>query len=231
MHCHILPGVDDGPKTMKESLQVIAQAWKQGVRCMIATPHYHPGRYIVESPVIYERLEAVRAACAVHKLPMRILPGQECYWYSGLIDALGTGKALTMNRTAYVLVEFDPDTLYGVIQNAVRSLTNNGYIPIIAHFERYACLRDKTERLNELRNMGAYLQMNFDRLLDKDTFFHRNPWRRLFVQEYVDFLGSDTHGMNFRPPHIGEALQWIQDSVKEELAWEILDHNIQMLTE
>ena len=162
---------------------------------------------------------------------MRILPGQECYWYSGLIDALSTGKALTMNRTAYVLVEFDPDTLYGVIQNAVRSLTNNGYIPIIAHFERYACLRDKTERLNELRNMGAYLQMNFDRLLDKDTFFHRNPWRRLFVQEYVDFLGSDTHGMNFRPPHIGEALQWIQDSVKEELAWEILDHNIQMLTE
>jgi len=231
IHCHILPGVDDGPQTMEETLQVIREAWHQGVRCMIATPHYHPGRYVVNSQLVQDRLEEVREACRDKKIPMRILPGQECYWYTGLIDALSAGQALTMNGSSYVLVEFEPDNLYSILQNAVHSLINNGYLPIIAHYERYACLRDRTERLEELRDMGALLQMNFDRLLDKDTLFHRNPWRRLLLQGYVDFLGSDTHGMNFRPLHIHEAAQWLENSVGDDQLWEILEHNPGTLTE
>ena len=229
MHCHILPGVDDGPKTMKESIHVIAEAWRQGVRCMIATPHYHPGRYVVESNRIFEVLEDVREACSLNGIPMKLIPGQECYWYSGLIDALDNGKALTMNHTSYVLVEFEPETVYSNIMQAIRALTNSGYIPIIAHFERYRCLRERIDRLDELHELGAYLQMNFDRILDKDTFFHRNPWRRLLLRDTVDFLGSDTHGMNFRPLHVKDSVRWMDEHMREDLEWEILERNIHLL--
>ena len=199
------------------------------MRCMIVTPHFHPTRYVVDSTLVFERLEEVSTVCKKQGIPMRLLPGQECYWYSGLIDALGEGKALTMNRTSFVLVEFEPETVYSNIMQAVRSLTNNGYLPIIAHFERYRCLRDRADRLDELHEMGACLQMNFDRLLDKETIFRRNPWRRLLLQETVDFLGSDTHGMNFRPLHIDEAAQWMDDHMNRDIQWGILERNIHML--
>lgn len=230
MHCHILPGVDDGPATMDESLRVIKESWRQGVRCMIATPHYHPGRYVVDSKQVLEKVQAVREACQKREIPIWILPGQECYWFSGLMDALHDGHALTLNRTSFVLVEFEPDVLYSILQHAVRSLKSNGFQPLIAHFERYGCLYGRQDRLEELRREGAFFQLNYDRLLDRDSLFHRNPWRRLFLQGYVDYLGSDTHGMEFRPPHIDRALEWIEEQVPEELCWEILVRNTTWLT-
>lgn len=229
MHCHILPGVDDGAENMKETLAVLRVAQEQGIDQMIVTPHYHPGRYLVDSQTVLDTLREVREACIEHNITVRLYPGHECYWFSGLIEALDAGEALTMNGTRYVLVEFEPGTVYSVLQSAVRSLSTSGYIPIIAHFERYECLYNRQDRIDELRSSGAFLQMNFDRLLDKDTFFHRNPWRKMLMNGDVDFLGSDNHGMKFRPLHVDEAAEWMEENVDETLLWEILERNISML--
>ena len=231
MHCHILPGVDDGPETMEETMALLREAERQGVTCMIATPHFHPGRYKVDSHTVLSVLEEVRQCCRENDIDLTLLPGQECYWYSGLLDALERGEALTMNGTRYVLVEFEPDTIYSVIRNAVRSLSYRGYGVIVAHFERYACLFGRPERLEELREFGALLQMNYDRLLDKDTLFHKNPWRQLLLDNRVDFLGSDTHGMAFRPLHIQRAVEWLEKNAEGSLVLALMETNPNRLLE
>ena len=231
MHCHVLPGVDDGPKTMEDSIAILREAYRQGIRTMIVTPHHHPGRYIVPADRVREVLDEVREELDREGIDLRLIPGQECYYYSGLLEALDTGKVLTMGETDYVLVEFSTETQYTVIRQAVRELFSGGFRPIIAHYERYRCLYGRTERLEELRSQGAMLQLNFDRLLERDSFLKRNPWHKHLREGYVDFLGSDTHGMDFRPLHVKKAVAWMRDKVDRELMRQILDYNIRLLTE
>ena len=229
MHCHILPGIDDGPKTIEETEEVLRVAEKQGISCMICTPHFHPGRYMVEAPLIEEKLAEVRKLVREKHILVDLLPGQECFWYSELIDALKEGRVLTLNKTRYVLVEFMPWTIFGDIVDAVRSLTMAGYLPIIAHFERYECLQGRVDRLAELKSMGASLQLNFSRLADHDSFFRKNPWKKLVNDGYVDFLGSDTHGVKFRPLHVEVALTKGSSGMDMEMLDRILGQNVRKL--
>lgn len=231
MHCHVLPGVDDGPATMADSIALLKEMSRQGVRTLIVTPHYHPGRYKVPAERVRRAITQLQVEMSFEGIGIELLPGQECYYFSGLLRELEKGNVLTMNGTQYVLLEFDPQVLYSVIQQAVREMFGNGYHPILAHFERYKCLNGRTDRLDELRETGAMLQMNFDRLLYKDGFFRRNPWRQLLLDGYVDFLGSDTHGMNFRPPHIDKAVEWMVSEVDARKRAKILRRNIALLTD
>lgn len=229
MHCHVLPGVDDGPDTLEESMKALREAVRQNVGTMIVTPHFHPARYKVYASQIMDGIGLLEEKIREEGLSLRLIPGQECYFFSDLIRELDAGNVLTMAGTRYVLVEFDTGIMFSSLRNAMRSLTSSGYYPIVAHYERYECLRDNTERLMQLRYDGAMLQMNFDTLLMKDGFLHKNPWRRLLKEGFVDFLGSDTHGMYFRPPHIGKAVEWMRKDVEPWLTENILQRNIQLL--
>ena len=229
MHCHVLPGVDDGPETVEDSMLVLREAAKQNVTTMIVTPHFHPARYQVYASQVVDGIRCLKEKILEAGLPISLVAGQECYYYSDLVRELDAGNVLTMAGTRYVLTEFDPSVIYSGLRNAIRDLTSHGYYPIVAHYERYRCLRDDKERLMQLRYDGAMLQMNFDTLLEKDGFFHRNPWRRLLTEGYVDFLGSDTHGMDFRPPHIDRAVKWMQGEVDPDTTERILRGNIRLL--
>lgn len=229
MHCHILPGLDDGPATMEETLETLREAENQGIQAMIVTPHFHPGRYVVTADRLLETLRRVRRVAADEGVDLRLYPGQECYYYSGLVSELEAGNVLTMNGTRYVLVEFEPETQYSAITFAIREMRDNGYKPIIAHFERYRCLYQRKERLEELRKGGAKLQLNFDRLIEKGNFLHPNPWRKLLKDGFVDFLGSDTHGMAFRPLHVDQAMEWMNAGVSPEIRRKVLVDNPKLL--
>ena len=126
-------------------------------------------------------------------------------------------------------MEFDPDALYSMMKLAVRQMVDGGYKQIIAHFERYSCLYGRRERLDELRECGAMLQLNFDRLLGRDGLLRRNPWRRLMKEGYVDYLGSDTHGMHFRPLHVKSAVEWLTAEVDAGIVRHVMVDNIHAL--
>ncbi len=213
MHCHVLPGVDDGPKTVEESVETVKRAASQGIDRMILTPHFHPGRFMVTAQQVLGTMEYLRQKLNGAGIGMELYPGQECYYYTGLVPELDKGNALTLAGSAFVLLEFDPDVLYSRICFGLQDLISNGYRPIIAHYERYRCLYGNEHRLEELHLKGAYLQLNFDRVLDADTFLKRNPWRRHIKDGFVDFLGSDTHGLTLRPLHADTAVNWLNGNV------------------
>lgn len=228
MHSHILPGLDDGSKSMEETMQVLHEAVKQQIAYMIVTPHFYPGKYVPSASQILESLAGVQEQCIAQRLNITLYPGQECFYYSKLTHHLDIGNALTLANSRYVLIEFEPDSPFTYIVNGLRDLQNHGYRPILAHFERYICLREE-EKLKKLKEQGILLQMNFDMLILKDGIFHRNPWRKLLKAGYVDFLGSDCHGMDFRPLHVKEACQWLEAHLDEQSRIQLLETNIQKI--
>lgn len=225
MHCHILPGVDDGCSSMQETLKVLKKAEKQNITAMIVTPHYHPGRYEVSPMQIWEKLHIVKKRCQENDIHISLYPGQECYYFSELVQRLDHGKALTLAGSRYVLVEFDPDCLFQALLTGLQDLKENGYIPILAHFERYGCLRNESNLMN-LKERGYLLQMNFDMLCRNDGIFYKNPWRILTEQGMVDYFGSDCHGTHFRPLHVKEACKWLEKKVPQEYINKIFKDNI-----
>ena len=140
IHAHILPGVDDGSRGMEESETMLSMAYRQGIRRIIATPHYSRRRGSGGLAELADRLNA--RAQAIYG-DFEILPGHETYYYEGLAEALKSGQALTLAGSRYVLVEFDPGVSYRQLYQGVRKLIMARYVPVLAHVERYLCLRDE----------------------------------------------------------------------------------------
>ena len=229
VHCHVLPGLDDGPATMAEAIETLREAERQGVGGMIVTPHQHPGRYFTHSDEVLEALEKLRQAARSAGVSVRLYPGHECLYDRGLLRRLTSKDALTLADSDCVLVEFAPDAPFQALVRAALELGEAGYVPVIAHFERYRCLHGRPERLARLRQLGALLQMNFDALLPRGLLIPGNPWRRLMKAGAVDLVGSDTHGMVFRPLHAAQAVKWIRAAVPGEIADRVLARNARRL--
>lgn len=228
MHCHILPGLDDGAQSMEETVQTLYAAARQGISAMITTTHFYPERFEPSPWQIFETLELVRTECRRHRIPITLYPGQECMYYSGLADRLLKGEVLTLAGSAYVLVEFDPMCSFSLLQSGLRDIRNAGYIPILAHFERYDCLY-REHRLQQLKEQGYLLQLNFARLEERDGLFRKNYWRQLVKDGAVDYLGTDCHGMHYRPIQIERSLRWLEKEVPLEEQQRLLDTNIQRI--
>ena len=228
MHCHILPGLDDGSESMDETLEALWEASRQGITAVIATPHYYPGRYEPDAGAVLKAWRQVKRRIQEEGIPIELYPGQECFYYSGLLEQLEEGEVLTLARSRYVLVEFDPECPYLQLLQGLTALQQGGYYPVLAHFERYQCLRD-VERLRELKRHGIWLHMNFDTLLLRDGIFHRNPWRRLAAEGMADLFGSDCHGMHFRPYRVQEACAWMEKHLDAQILRRTMEHNIQKI--
>lgn len=228
IHSHILPGIDDGARTMDESIQVLEEAYRQQIRRIIVTPHFYPGRYMATAQDVLYLTQRLQQECCMRGIRITLYPGQECYYYSGLLDDLKAGRVLTLAGSGYVLVEFEPDCRFQFLCAGLRVLQNYGYSPILAHFERYECL-DDPGNLFVLKDRGIRLQMNFDTLLKKNSLFHKLPWKNMVKKGMVDYLGSDCHGMDFRPLHVEEAYRWLQSKVDPDMVEQMLDRNVQKI--
>ena len=125
------------------------------------------------------------------------------------MDHLREGKALTLEGSQYVLVEFDPQVSYEKMYQAIRKLTMARYIPVIAHVERYTCLRQGTN-LSEIAQCDCRLQMNYSSLSGNHLWDKETRWCRKEVTEGRIFcLGTDMHRMDYRKPDIEESFCWL----------------------
>ena len=98
---------------------------------------------------------------------------------------------------------------------------------MLAHFERYECLREES-RLKELKQAGVLLQMNFD-TLRRGRLFGKSRWQKLVQGGAVDLLGSDCHGMEFRPYHVDRACAWLEKNVDPKLRQRMFERNVQKI--
>lgn len=203
IHTHILHEIDDGAKTLEESLALLRMEADQGIETVVLTPHFEPRNESV-SEFLQRRnslAEELRAAAA--HIPVRILLGAEVRFSSELPNL---ADALCIEGTKALLIEL-PFYNYPLMAVEIfHRLQKMEILPIIAHPERYA-FSGAEELLCRLANGGALLQYNIDSIFRKPFLFkERTRLLKLIDLDLVGFLGSDTHSLDKRPPNWQKAL-------------------------
>jgi len=227
IHCHLIPGVDDGAKDIEESLAALKEEYDQNVRRIICTPH-------VTANLTSQKAEDIKASFDELKnrlkktdfgQDMELYLGCELMYSESLAERLESGDIWTMSGSSYILVEFLPTVPYEELFRAVRKLSAKGYIPILAHIERYLCLYKRIERIHDLQESGAYFQVNASSLkggmLNKKTAYIK----KLCKSGLVHFLATDSHGMMYRQPDIKKGAEWVIRNCDSRLGQKILYQN------
>lgn len=253
MHIHILPGVDDGSDSMECTINMLKQAEAEGVRVIVATPHFgirNTGLRVEEE---LKQLAIVRKASEEYTPGLKLVLGNELFYTDGVAAALKRGEAKTMAGTSYALVEFSTSDSYDRICKCIREFTWEGYRPIIAHLERYRDLEGDIEAVQSLVDQGAAVQINCRSFIDGSThktesqehskrrglfgrrsqsnqtgFFleRKGEWaRELLEAGLVHLIASDAHDDRFRNPVYRTALESMQDYCDEETLMNIAKRN------
>ena len=153
-HSHILPGIDDGAGSWKEALCMLKTAQAQGIRRVIATPHWG-GPFGYTDPVqIRELCFTLQEKARRHNISVKIYQGQEVMYTEEAADRIANGEILTLADSRYVLVEFRPGDNFIKLSRASASLSQRDTFRSLPHIERYDCLREK-EGHAELIGLGA----------------------------------------------------------------------------
>lgn len=226
IHTHILPGIDDGARDWDMCLEMIDRAWDGGIRRIIATPHYLPWQKKKTNPLQIVRLcgEVQQRVRAELGYEIKIYPGQEIYYHVNMVEEIRRGEILTMAGTRHILVEFPIDISAQQLKQAVRHICESRYIPILAHIERYECLRTN-ETLEEAAELGAQFQINI-KSLQGGMLNQTTRWCKHQLQERkIDFLASDMHNLSSRPPTSYEMLDWVGKKLDREYQRDILLRN------
>lgn len=201
VHSHILPGVDDGCADLAQTLQVLQTAHEQGVRDLIATPHFYKDKETADS--FLQRRKAAYEELEPHIPPdMRICLGAEVAYFNGISQYHGL-EQLCFGKSRYLLLElpFTPwdSNLHREIQNLV---CIRGIIPVLAHIERYISLQSG-RAIERIMESDALAQMNAEHLL---RLFGGFRGRRMIKRGMVQLLGSDCHNNDTRPFNLGKAM-------------------------
>lgn len=225
MHAHILPGLDDGAKNSAIALEMLRQAQAEGIREIILTPHYKPMRHNARPETVRQALYQLEELRDAAEISIRLHLGNEIYYGSDVIEALREKMAFTMAGSACVLVEFNPAEDYAYIREAAYHLLTEGYVPVLAHVERYRCLMEKKVRAEELYGMGCHLQVNASSIVGENGMACRQNVKWLLKREYVSFVGTDCHDDRRRTPEIAKAASYVTKKYGEGYCREIFRDN------
>lgn len=223
MHCHLLPGVDDGARDVEEALELINEMKDLGVERIYLTPHLY-------SPKVPTDISKIKKAFSQFKEivsnEVEILPGSEIY----LVPGVSNRELIPLGDTNFLLIELPTDIPPLYLWEEIDRLQRKGYVLILAHVERYGyfykcsgllsqlfrCKQPKKEFFDRLRQQGVLFQVNWD-ILSPKTGKTPKHIRNLLEITFVDFTGSDKHRRNDSRQLIDFSTQLYKDLRNGEL--------------
>lgn len=225
VHSHILPALDDGAGNMAKTREMLQIAYEEGIREIITTPHFFASRKSASPEQMEKTIREVECQMEQWGFQIKLYPGNEIYYRSEVPDLLEEGQISTLAGSRYVLVEFDPMTEYSYLRDGILKLDSYGYIPILAHTERYECLWKKKEKLQRVKDHGGLIQVNassfqgglFDEMAKRARYLMKN--------ELLDFVGTDAHSTGRRSPRMKETAAYLYKKLGNKKADKILVHN------
>jgi protein-tyrosine phosphatase len=219
-HCHLLPGLDDGPPTTREALELARALVADGIERVLCTPHY--SRLWAPAPErAAERLVELRAALQAEGVPLDLELAAEvspAFAVSATFDELRRRSI----GSRYVLVEVQPDTPLGFFAIAADRLESEGIRPVFAHPERSRALQRHPAALDAVRARGGLVQVVAPSLLGRwGAGTARAGWS-LLDHGRADLLASDAHGAGRRRPHLGEAAALVTERLGDALRTQLV---------
>ena len=194
MHTHVLPGVDDGAPTMEYALQMLRNAVASDVTTLAVTPHYDA------TCEEMKRLEArfLQLKQAAEGIPVELVLGAEVPVNKYFPDLLREGKLPTINGSRYLLTEFASNTKETDFADTLQNIRDHGYVPLIAHPERYAAVWEDPGLVMQWLDMGCHLQLTGGSLLGEYGKNAQQAATFLVKNDLVACVASDAHGLHNR---------------------------------
>lgn len=190
IHSHILPCVDDGSKRLESSLALVVNEIKNGVEKIILTPHNKSGVYDIPREEIIKNFENFNKEVESKNLNVKLYLGQEVYVCDKFYDKLDSGDVITINGTKYLLIEFNYYNETDILKH-VNNVVKYGYVPVIAHVERYEYL--DWHILYDLKMLGALIQVNSSCFVKNRNKKLLNKALNAIRENSIDFIASDVH--------------------------------------
>ena len=208
IHNHSLCGVDDGAKSMLESIEMIRSAVNQGIEAIVLTPHYRHGMFAYPKEEIEKQYDEL--VKLVSDMGIKLYIGCEYHVNSDIVTAFDNQRCYSLAKKDYVLTEYSHSTEYAYIVQYTRKLVSCGYTPVIAHVERYECIQKQPKLCIELSDMGAWIQVNADSILGMESRTLKHVCKKLLKDDCVDVIASDAHGIINRQNHMGQCYDYIE---------------------
>lgn len=231
LHSHMLPSVDDGAKDIEEMKKMMELAYNDGIRAICFTPHFK--LYEFEDEEQIERYNAhinriFNDACnyaSIEYEDMSLFLGSEIMCHSDVAESISENFCKNIANTSYVLIEFHFKASFYDIKNTVTKLSRKGFIPIIAHAERYSELVKKPARVTELKELGALIQINARSVTNIRFGRVARFIKKVFKKVLVDIIATDAHDSSHRTPILSEAFEKISAKYGEGYAKKLFVEN------
>jgi len=222
-HLHILPGVDDGPQTLEESLALARALVQEGVSAAIATPHYNDEYRRRSADEIRGRVYDVQQALDRCGIPLRLFAGHEVLIKPGLVEDIQAGRLATLNGGRYLLLELWNSTWIPETERVIFELRAFGIVPIIAHPERYRAIQQDPGRLGALVKQGVLTQLMAGSLLGMQGSTSRRTAETLLKKRLIHCIASDAHGLHKRPPGVSRGLQRAEQLLDQASVYQMIE--------
>jgi protein-tyrosine phosphatase len=215
IHSHVLYGLDDGARTLEDSVAMVRLAAEHGTTDLVATPHANPN-YRFDPQIVQERLAEVAEASAN---VLRLHAGCDFHLsYDNIQDAIAHPRKYTINQCRYLMVEFSDLLIFANTPEIFSRLQDAGMTPVITHPERNGLLRQRIDQISAWVEGGACVQVTGQSVLGEFGRRAVEFSRALLDRQLVHFVASDAHDCEHRPPRLDLAHAWIKENYGEEWA-------------
>jgi len=220
-HCHLLAGLDDGPRTMDDAIEMCRMAWAEGTRMIAATAHINESWPDVTPRRIRDATQVLAAKLVECEIPITVCPCAEVMVYIDIVEAWRDGELLGMaDRDTYLLIEL-PHGLYVDVREIVAEFRAAGVRPVLAHPERQPELLHGTRIVEELIRAGCLMQVSSSSITDPargEDLRILKSWVRAGL---VHLIASDGHSPRRRAPRMKDAYhaiaQWAEPTMADRL--------------
>lgn len=227
IHCHILPGVDDGSGNMSDSIEMAQLAARQGTKKIIVTPHCNADSHKRNcwDSEMENKFVSLQLQLKQKNIPIEIFPGQEIFLSGGFIDGIKQGKFITLNNSAYVLVELDIRESAAAAYSKLHRIISEGFIPILAHPERYEFVHEQNDAIYKIKETGSLIQVNKGSIKGSFGFRAQKAALEIIDTRQADFIASDAHSQYSRTPVLAGVHEFICEKFSSEYADFLIKHN------
>ncbi|OFI48589.1 tyrosine protein phosphatase [Floricoccus tropicus] len=219
LHCHILPGVDDGAQTIEDSLEMAKKAVSQGISHILCTPHHNNGKYHNPANKVIPRVADLQEELDNRQIPLTVLEGQEVRITGTLIDDINRDEILfTDLDNTYILIEFPTIDVPSYTEQLFVELLLKGHTPVIVHPERNAKFREDPNLLIKFLDMGVLAQLTAPSYVGIFGKSIQKTAKQMVENNLVQMVASDAHNLKHRDFYLKEAFQQIEKDFGKDKA-------------
>jgi protein-tyrosine phosphatase len=229
IHCHILPGLDDGAQNLDDSLAIAEAACDDGIKKIVVTPHVFRDNFsLFELSRFEQKMNEVERYLERNRVDIELYPGAEVHFSHDLIEQVKRNRDnLVLNKSSYLLIEFPSDHIFSGAKNIFFELMSEGITPIIAHPERNKVFIRHTSLLYELIQQGSLAQANSGSFLGLYGLTIQRKAIEFLKLNMLHFIASDAHSANFLNRGLSKVISFVSGVIGKEGAMALVDSNPQ----